>query len=86
MSIFEIILTIVIIIGFLLFNNQFATCPITKKRDFKVNMYKHYFEPHSYGPNAMPGHTTWYSKKGYEIRFKCKIIMTKNGWKIKGEK
>jgi hypothetical protein len=34
----------------------------------------------------MPGHTTWYSKKGYEIRFKCKIIMTKNGWKIKGEK
>jgi len=53
-------------------------CPITNKRDFKCNMYKHYFCSH---PEM--AHVTWYSKQGYEKRFDCKIIsadIQKENW------
>ena len=54
--------------------NQFYTCPITGKRDFKHNMYEHRFPMVDCGNGCfMSGHTAWYTKEGYEKGFKCII-------------
>lgn len=74
------LLTINFFILFRILNNT-AVCPITKKKDFKSNMYIYHFAPVGMDGG---GHSTYYSKKGFEKRFDCKIIkqeINKRGWK-----
>ena len=57
--------------------NKFATCPITGVVDFKKNMYEYHFAPIMTTGGPMGGHVAWYTKKGYEERFACKIVQCK---------
>ena len=83
MTSFEIVISILMLMNYLLILKIFAssaTCPITKKKDFKKNMYPYTF----FYPGVEASHNTvWYTKKGYEKRFDCKIVsqeIQKENW------